>query len=812
MSSDDVQQTKVGDTTGGADRPVRVIAGRYVLGARRGTAVEAALFEAVDREHDLPVVVKIVHPDLTADPRVREQFDAALEVAASVRHPNVSAVLDWGSAEFNGHEVLFVVYEQHSGGSLRDILDRGRLLTPSQGLVMALEVCKGLDALHKAGLVHGDVRPGTIVFDDRGVLKVTDAGLSQVVLQASGGPAGRSNDLAQYAAPETAVGADPQPRSDVYSLCLTVLEAVTGSLPFVGDSTVSTLTNRVDRLMPVSADLGALASVLERAGRPQPADRWSAGAFGRALVQAAGRMPRPEPFQYRGNDLFCPPQPQRRPAPVPASDDPIADVPTADVPAVAPLTGQAVTGGVPPVDVTVEVPLVDVMVDVPAAEAPAAGQSALDLPTGEVPSAAAETQADTLDSAVAEVPTVVPPTAAPAGSIDLSGLDLVALGIEPAPSGPAGGTSHDEGPPTGELPQLPPRTVIDPWGATLTAPDPTDPGQPSPAAWEAVRRQREAVAATRGDVYEDEYLSLRTAGRRRWLVLASVVLLAAVAGIVWFATRPDMRTVPNVAGLEQGVALNALSGDFQGIVQSEPSDDVALGLVIRSEPEQGVSLEKGSTVTLFISTGPPPRVLPDVVGMTAQEATDSLQELGLGVTQADPAFDEEVPVGVVISWSVPESPTLKAGDTVVKGTVVHLVVSAGPEPRTVPDLTGKTLSQATAALRELGLLVTMLPDEFSATVPAGSVARQDPAPNAALDRGATVSVALSKGPDLVAIPTLTGLDITRMKKALTDAGLVVGKITGNPAKEFVGITIGGAAATEGQQVPRGTTIDLTFLS
>ena len=312
MSSDDSQEIRGVDSTGGADRPARVIAGRYVLGARRGTAVEAALFEAVDVETDTSVVVKIVHPDLTGDAEVRDHFDAVMQVAATLVHPNVSAVLDFGGAEFNGHEVLYAVYEQHSGGSLRDILDRGRLLTPSQALVMALEVCKGLDAMHKAGIVHGDVRPGTIVFDDRGVLKITDAGLSQVVLHATGGPAGRSNDLAQYASPETAVGAEPQARSDVYSLCLTVLEAVTGQVPFVGDSTVSTLTNRVDRLMPVSADLGALAAVLERAGRPQPADRWSAGAFGRALVQAAGRMPRPEPFQYRGNDLFSPPQPRRR--------------------------------------------------------------------------------------------------------------------------------------------------------------------------------------------------------------------------------------------------------------------------------------------------------------------------------------------------------------------------------------------------------------------------------------------------------------------------------------------------------------------
>jgi len=772
MSSDDTQHPRSGDSTGGTSRPPRVIAGRYVLGPRRGNAVEAALFDAVDQDTDLPVVVKIVHPDLTADARVREHFEQSLGVAATIDHPNVSKVLDWGTAQFNGHEVLFAVYEQLTGGSVRDILDRGRLLSASQALVMALEVCKGLDALHKAGLVHGDVRPATLLFDERGVLKLTDAGLSQVVVRATGGPAGRTNDLAQYASPETAVGADPQPRSDVYSLCLTVLEAVTGSLPFVGDSTVSTLTNRVDRLMPVSADLGALAAVLERAGRPQPVDRWSAGGFGRALVQAAGRMPRPEPFHYHGNDLFCPPQPQRRPEPEPDLE--------------------AVTAA------TSVLPVVAAPVDVADDASPA---------TDEVPVLAVDEVAE-----VAEVAVIETPVAETTDADDLTVTDIVDdLAIDQPASTVEVDLDDVAGPPTGELPVLPQRPVVDPWGSTLTAPDPTDPGQPSPAAWEAVRRQREAVTTTRDDVYEDEYMRHRTAGRRRWLVLASVVLLAAVAGIVWFGTRPDMRTVPNVAGLEQGVALNALSGDFLGVVMSEPSDDVAIGLVIRTDPEQGASLEKGRTVTLYISTGPPPRVLPDVTGLTATEATDTLQELGLGVQQADPAFDEEIPVGVVISWNVPESPTSKAGDTVVKGTVVQLVVSAGPEPRTVPDLTGMSLSQASSALRELGLAVSTAPDEFSATVPVGSVARQDPAVNTALDRGATVTIALSKGPDLVTIPTLAGLDLAKMQKALTDAGLVVGKVSGNSTKGFVGITANGAAAAEGQKVPRGTTIDLTFL-
>ncbi len=77
-------------------------------------------------------------------------------------------------------------------------------------------------------------------------------------------------------------------KTDVYALSLCLIEAITGSVPFAGDSTVSTLAARVGKLMPVTADMGSLAAVLERAGRPEPEDRWTAAEFGAALVQAAG--------------------------------------------------------------------------------------------------------------------------------------------------------------------------------------------------------------------------------------------------------------------------------------------------------------------------------------------------------------------------------------------------------------------------------------------------------------------------------------------------------------------------------------------
>ena len=274
----------------------RLIAGRYRLGHRLGSGLDAAVFEGFDEQLQRLVVVKLVHPDLGDRADVRKAFRTAMGIAENLHHPNIAAVYQSGTTTWNEHEVLFVVTEHLGGGSLRDILDRGRLLSPSQALVVGLDACKALDVMHRQNLLHHDIRPSTLVFGDDRRLRVVDVGLAEVLAIAAGGIISRSNDRAKYCSPEQARGEAAVPKSDVYSLCLTLLEAVTGSVPFQDDSTVATLSNRVDKLMPVSADLGPLAAVLERAGRSNPADRYSAGEFGRALVQAAEKLSRPEPI------------------------------------------------------------------------------------------------------------------------------------------------------------------------------------------------------------------------------------------------------------------------------------------------------------------------------------------------------------------------------------------------------------------------------------------------------------------------------------------------------------------------------------
>lgn len=701
--------------------PERLLAGRYRLGSRLGSGLDAAVFEGFDEELQRLVVVKLVNPDLGDRAEVRTAFQSAMGIAEQLHHPNIAAVFQSGVTDWNDSEVLFVVTEHLAGGSLRDILDRGRLLSPSQALVVGLDACKGLDAMHRHGLLHHDIRPSTLVFGDDRRLRIVDAGLAEVLAVAAGGITNRSNDRARYCSPEQARGHQAVAKSDVYSLCLTLLEAVTGSVPFDADSTVASLANRIEKLMPVSADLGALAAVLERAGRPEPNDRYTAAEFGRALVQSAEKLPRPQPIPIVATSMFE------------------ADKPTANQPVEpsGPLLRPVGSAGA-----------------VAEAVAGAAG-----APTVETSGAVKR---------VGERPTI---TISERGLFSDTASDTIPVRRTP---------------PSKRAPR-----VADPAAQSTTI-------LPSQGSADP-------------DDYDDNYPYGTAPGNgRRWFLVALVVMALGGGVLAWYNAQPKTSTVPELVGLEEGIALNQVSGTFVGVVVEEASESIPVGVVIRTDPSAGAKLEHGKDLTLYVSSGPAPRVLPELTGLTKEQALDALTKLGLVMIEAEAEFSDTVPLDSVISWTVPDSPTLAAGDTVTKGTTLRVVLSLGPEPRVVPDLTGTAIEVATTALEAETLLIAIGPEEFSDTIPIGRVVSQTPAAGTTVEFGTIVTVSLSKGPDLVAIPSLAGLDPAGATAALTDAGFTVGVIDGNTSKQFANATVNGVLVSLGQQFPRGTIVDVHY--
>ena len=778
-----------------------MIAGRYRLGSRLGSSFQAAVFDAFDEQSRQAVVLKLVHPDLSALPELQRSFEQTMSVAAGLHHPNIAAVHDWGRASWNDREVLYVATERILGGSLRDLLDRGRLLSPSQALLVGLDACKALDAMHRAGLVHTDIRPSTLVFGDDRKLKVVDVGLAQVLHHTAGDVTARSVDRAKYSSPEEAQGQPVQPKSDVYSLCLSLLEAVTGSVPFEGESAVATLANRVDRLMPVSADFGQLAAVFERAGRPDASTRYTAAEFGRALVQSAEQMPRPAPLPILANSLFSPDsggtdQPVEPTGPLARPTVPIELL---IVPAEAPddlISAPLVE--VAPVDVApVDVEPVDVEPVVPIEAEPA--------------------NVEPVDTEPAEAQPVAPVEVVPVAPVDIAPVDIEPANVEPANVEPVAvvATPLPPPPPVAAAllppPPPPPPPTVEPM-ATAIIPVVVPAVQPhvEPTIEQHVQP---AVPSTTEEEFDpaDEFPEHppTVGGGRRWFIALLVVLAVGGGVLAWYNTRPETSAVPELAGMRQGEALNQI-GPFKGAILEETSETVDAGVVVRTEPAAGTTLEHGKTITIFVSSGPALRALPELAGLTVADATAALTELGLVTIEADPVFNEDVLLGVIVSWSVPAAPTLTAGATVTKGTTVQVVASAGPAPRIVPDLTNVPIADATAAVQALGLVYAQGVDEFSNTVPVGAIIRQDLPPGSEAARGATVTVIVSKGPDLVAMPPLAGLDYNGIVAAVQGAGLAVGTVTGDTTQAFQSASVSGSAVVDGQQFLRGTAVDLTF--
>src|SRR5580658_1502850 len=144
------------------DQIGRVLAGRYRLVAPIGTGASAHVYAADDSILGRRVAVKVLHPALVSDQAFLRSVRAEAQAAASLNHPHVMRVFDWGEDD----DGPFLVLEHLGGGSLRDLLDAGHLLTPAQAAVVGAQAAHGLAYAHRRGLVHRDIKPANLLFDE----------------------------------------------------------------------------------------------------------------------------------------------------------------------------------------------------------------------------------------------------------------------------------------------------------------------------------------------------------------------------------------------------------------------------------------------------------------------------------------------------------------------------------------------------------------------------------------------------------------------------------------------------------------------
>ncbi|MDD3643502.1 MAG: serine/threonine-protein kinase, partial [Candidatus Krumholzibacteria bacterium] len=254
--------------------------------ATGGTAV---LYQAVQTSLDREVVIKCLHPHLTADGSFTRRFEVEAKAAASLDHENIVRIIDSGISEGR----YFIVMEYIDGPSLGRVIERRGKLERDAALLIAREICLGLEHAHRRGIVHRDIKPANIMVTSAGLVKITDFGLAKLCrseLQQTVADTLLGTPL--YMSPEQAAGESVDGRSDLFSLGTICYEMLTGEQPFIADTYAAVIQKIIggqvrppSRLVP-SLDAAADRIVMRALSR-DPSRRFESAAAMRAEIEAA---------------------------------------------------------------------------------------------------------------------------------------------------------------------------------------------------------------------------------------------------------------------------------------------------------------------------------------------------------------------------------------------------------------------------------------------------------------------------------------------------------------------------------------------
>jgi hypothetical protein len=279
------------------------VADRYVLADVVGIGGMGVVYSALQNDVESSVAIKLPRPDLVDDPYVRTRFHVEAIAGARIDHPNVVQVLE--SGEWLG--CPYLVMEHVTGRSLGQLARELGVMPPEVAIPFVLQMLAGTQAMHRAGIVHGDIKTeNALIFigrDGRQTLKLIDLGLARFVddLGSSSGD-GFVTGTPEYLAPELAGGDPPSFASDQYAICVTLYEVLAGVVPFGGATSAAIATSHIEsELVPLSVrrpDLACapmLDPILARGLAKRPADRYrevaSLAAALRGVVRP-GTVPR----------------------------------------------------------------------------------------------------------------------------------------------------------------------------------------------------------------------------------------------------------------------------------------------------------------------------------------------------------------------------------------------------------------------------------------------------------------------------------------------------------------------------------------
>ena len=680
----------------------RVLGKRYRLLSALGTGASAHVYLAEDVSLQRHVAVKVLQPGLATDTAFLKRFRAEARSVASLNHPHVLRVFDWGEDQ----DGPYLVLEYLGGGSLRDLLDRDIRLSLSQAAQLGTEVAQGLAYAHLRGLVHRDIKPANLLFDEEGRVRVADFGVARALAEAAWTePAGAMVGTARYISPEAAEGKPVDGRADVYSLALVLYEAVTGVVPFVTDTTMGTLAARIGQPLPHNDLLGPLDDVLARAAAPDVASRLDAAGLAARLGALASALPTPSAL----------------PLITPKLEDS------------APIAGFRAPG-------------VNELTD-----------------SGMGAGAAAAAAAVAAGAAVGDGTAIAPGLAAAATAIGTKAGPGELFDAEPGggagASASAGGWSKRKrkreailstgGPSEPYMPRKSKKwwwiggavalaVILAAGLVTAFATNVFTPSHPTPTVVNLPLAQARAAV-------DKVHMTLKQGAPVTSITVAAGDVVSqspkpgvsqkegSTVDVVLSSGKPDV-TVPSLAGMTCAQAATALqSAHFQSVcAPGTYSNTIPASVLVLwsiNATQNPTKAPYGSTITLVPSLGHEPATVPSIpTSYSFAQAQAALQAVGLTATQNNES-STTVPSGQVISTS-PAS-----GAPAPYGSAVAVNVSTGPPTTTVPNVIGDTVAQATTALQAQGLSVSGVSGS-----PSNAVSGTQPSVGSTVPTGSSIQI------------------------------------------------------------------------
>ena len=587
----------------------------------------STVYSAVDERLDRSVAVKVMSSSLSSDPAFADRFAREARSAAKLAHINTVAVYDQGEDGEN----VFLVMELVNGRTLRDLLhERGRL-SPAEAVSIMEPVLAALAVAHRVGLVHRDIKPENILLSDEGVVKVADFGLARAV--ETDGAATRTGMMmgtVAYCSPEQISRGRTDQRSDVYSAGVVLFELLTGEAPYVGDSAMAVAYQHVhSRVTAPSSRVGGVGEELDdlvvRATDSDPAGRpLDAGAFLAELADVRTDLGLP----------VVPVPPRTKPNGHQPSSDAREARTTQRIGRDAGVHDTAV-GAPPPYGFAPRPPG-------PPGPPPAGAYNPRPLvPPRRRPRAALIALLVVLLLGIGagfagwwfaagrytRVPTVNGEARVTAlAALDRSGFDKITISQvndEKVPRGFAVGTK-----PGGDsrVRRHAPITLLISLGPKLYAlPDVR--GQSEQDARTALGKLPVQVSSTRqadDSVPKDAVIRTNPSAGTRVRAEQDVTIVVS--------SGPPILKVPDVTGSARGDAIAKLQGmGFKVDVNEQFSDEVAQGTVISQNPSADSQLAKGQRVALTVSKGPDFVDVPQVSGLSKDDARHALEDAGLKV-------------------------------------------------------------------------------------------------------------------------------------------------------------------------------------